>query len=388
MQTLVISLIRLGVVQTEARHRLSRSSSHDPVPLGPATSIRMKPAASATAAPAVVRAWHVRITRSGRRVDWGLDGRLRCRALRPGSSSAPAAVGVADSAARVVGALDAGGWWDVVVHAVPGVAALEAAGLHADVLLALVLLLLEHELVLRVEGRARGGGAVHRRAGAWALHAWISSSSLHVAGLHVSHVALHVAHLLLHHRRVHAACCHHLLHLHGGHGVHASAVGIRHHLRLLEHGLHHLPVSRRLRHAHRVALLILAVLVLLVLVVEVVAAVLTSEFAVSSSSIAVAKIATRLRTLDFHPLAFDFQVLRERAIDSSVAIECDEPKPARATCLLVHHQRRVKHTTELLEELPELGIGAFLRHAAHEDLRRSLLLVAWDGALRVNLQTY
>jgi hypothetical protein len=103
------------------------------------------------------------------------------------------------------------------------------------------------------------------------------------------------------------------------------------------------------------------------------------------STLAVANVSSGLSTLDFDPLVVNLVVLGEHPVNSRITIESDETEPAWATGVLVHHEGSIKHSTELLEELLEFGIGALLANTADEDLRRAFLFLAGNGSLRVDL---
>ena len=215
--------------------------------------------------------------------------------------------------------------------------------------------------------------------------------------MHALHVALHLSHLL-HHCWIHAAAaatatrCHHLLHhsllLHGGHRIHTSSRVASHRLHLLEVVLHVLPVDCCLSRCHVVASILTTLVLLFSIIAAKVAAtsLLAPELVMSSSStFAVTDVAPGLSTFDFDVLVVNFVVLGKDSIHGSITVEGHKTEPTRSTGVLVHHQRSIKDSTELLKELSEFDICALLANTADENLRCPFLFVTWNGALRVDL---
>ena len=378
--------------------------------------VRVETATAATTsatATTVVGARHAGVLRTSGCVHRSIAGSARTTsAAGTGRSTTTTSTASSESAATVV---DASRGWDVVVHALPGTAAVDALALHAGHLLALVLLLLEDHLLLGVEaglllagaGRGRSG---HATSGIAALH---STALLHTgATLHATALLLllllHGSHLL-HHLGVHAASAalaathagHHLLHhlgvlLHGGHlMVHATGHATTLHLLLhhLEVLLHALPVLGHHGRAHVVCAASLSSLVLLgakvVLVSTATASACTAKAAATTSASAtlLTEVTTGLGTLDFDRLAVNCQRLRQSTLDSLVVVKGDEAESTRAAGVLVHHECAVEHVAELCEELAEICFGGLLGHTSDENLRGLLLLVTRDCALRINLCT-
>jgi hypothetical protein len=352
-------------------------------------------AATSAASTTVVGARHAGVLGTGGCVDRSVAGSSRATgAARTSRSTSTASTASSESAAAVV---DAGRGWDVVVHALPGAAAVDALALHAGHLLALVLLLLEDHLLLGVEaglllagaGRGRSG---HATAGIAALHATalLHAAALHATALHATALLLHGSHLL-HHLRVHAAAAaslaathagHHLLHhlrvlLHGGHlRIHATGHAATLHLLLhhLEILLHALPVLGHHGRAHVVGASGLSSLVLLgaevVLVSTTTASACTAKAAATASAAAslLAKVTARLGALNFDGFAVNGERLRQGTLNSLIVVEGDETKSTRAASVLVHHEGAVEHIAELCEELAEVCLGGFLGHTSDEDL--------------------
>jgi hypothetical protein len=174
--------------------------------------------------------------------------------------------------------------------------------------------------------------------------------------------------------------------LHGGHGIHSSSSSIAsHRLHLLEVVLHVLPVNCCLSRCHAVASVLTSLILLFSIIAEITATTLLAPKFVVSSTVAITDVAPGLRALNFDVFVVDFVVLGKDSVYGSVTVERDETKPTWSSCVFVHHQCSIQNSTELLKELPELDICAFLADAADENLRCSFLFFTWNGALRVDL---
>lgn len=268
----------------------------------------------------------------------------------------------------------------LIVHTLPGSSAVavellvrRAAALHR---LTLVLLLLETELLLGIEP-----GSWLR----WLVHWRTSLASAHSSLLHGSH--------LLHHGWIHPLTLHHLLHhrvVHHGHLIHAATHVVRRHLLLhhLEVLLHLLPVRSHHGRSHLVTatigirshLLLSAILAVLVLLS--LPAKLTTP-----SVVLLTHVAAWLGSLDLDWLAADSKRTLKSAVDSCLAVERDESEPTGASGLLVHHQSCIENIAKVPEEVGEFFLAGILTNATHEDLGSALLLIARNGALRVDLFT-
>jgi hypothetical protein len=380
--------------------------------------VRVETATAATTsatATTVVGARHAGVLGTSGRVHRSVAGSSRAAsAARTGrSTTAATSTASSETAAAVV---DARRRRDVVVHALPGAAAVDALALHAGHLLALVLLLLEDHLLLGVEaglllagaGRGRSG---HATSGVSALHSTAllhTGATLHATTLLLLLLLLHGSHLL-HHLGVHATGAalaathagHHLLHhlgvlLHGSHlRVHATGHTATLHLLLhhLEVLLHALPVLGHHGRAHVVcaaglsSLVLLGAKVVLVSTTTAASARTAKAAATTSTSTLLAEVTTRLGALNFDRFAVNGERLRQGTLNSLVVVKGDEAESTGTAGVLVHHEGTVENVAELCEELTEVCLGCLLGHTSDENLRGLLLLVTWDCALRVNLYT-
>lgn len=352
----------------------------------------------------IVRARLTRILRSRRRI----NRRIRRTARRLATSLPTTGVAFKASTSSSATRLR-----HILVHALPSRGAASTAIatllLHAALLLLFVLLLLEGELVLRRVSWSLLlgiGWVLARHTCVGAVEA-IASSAAGAAGHVASHHGLHLhwVHATHHVLRVggtgvavHTAAHHlHLLHLHRVHATH-GAHGSTHAaaslllgeilLHLLEVLLHALPVlgHHGRRHASVGALRLGVLLVVeacivaaLIVVVELIA----TEFLVTA--IVVTHVASRLCTLDFDGLAENLERLTECGIDSSIAIKGDEAEATWAARLLVHHQRCIHDSAELLKELCKVLLSRLLADTTDEDFARALLLLTGNGALGIDL---
>jgi hypothetical protein len=271
--------------------------------------------------------------------------------------------------------------------------------LHTRHLLLFVLLLLKRHLLSCAERTAGLTTAVV----ASALAVPTLSSLLHHLSLHARRQRTIGPHLWRAIRRHHTLplCHHHLLHHRRIHARHHSRhrsllrrhVPRHHRLHVAKVLLHLEPVGRHLCLAHAIRVLrrtagrttlelLLPTIILALLVIA-----STAALAKFASTFLIMHIAARFGPLDFDLLAVDGEWLHQRPIHRVFAVKRHETKSPRATGILVHHESSVYDATELQEELLEVLFGALLTHAANENLGRPLLLLAWDGALRIDLRS-
>jgi hypothetical protein len=69
----------------------------------------------------------------------------------------------------------------------------------------------------------------------------------------------------------------------------------------------------------------------------------------------------------------------------TVVIKSYKPKPPWSTGFLIHHQRRIKHCSELFKVFFELFFYDVLTNSADEDFRRLVLFITGNRSFRINL---